>query len=183
MEQNIIRKNMWNLAGRAGLVFGAISTVYMFINQLVGISQIPSFLSSLLGAILWLAKFGGCIYLMAFFMKRFVGENPQVGNSETFKLGMVISLLSALIYAAFSFANIAFISADMFAQEMDATIQQLSPMLDSNSMRMLDTMMDKMPQISFFTNLIYCFIYGTILSAILSRNIPTKDPFAGYKPE
>ena len=32
---------------------------------------------------------------------------------------------------------------------------------------------------AFFINLFYCFIYGTILSAILSRNIPPRNPFAG----
>jgi hypothetical protein len=96
---------------------------------------------------------------------------------------MAIALLSAIVYAAVSFANVAFISADMFAQEIDAVMQQMAPMMDSNSISLMDTMMEKMPQITFFSNLIYCFIYGTILSAILSRNIPSKDPFADYKPE
>ena len=32
---------------------------------------------------------------------------------------------------------------------------------------------------AFFSNLIYCTIYGTVLSAILSRNIPPRNPFAG----
>ena len=35
--------------------------------------------------------------------------------------------------------------------------------------------------ISFFTNLIYCFLFGTVLSAILSRNIPSRNPFADFR--
>ena len=54
-------------------------------------------------------------------------------------------------------------------------------MLDSNSMAMLEKMEDAYPQIAFFSNLIYCFLYGTVLSAILSRNIPTRDPFANFE--
>lgn len=183
MEQNIIRKNLWTTAGQAGLAFGAISSAYLFLNQFLGTSDIPGFISSIAGTILWLAKFGGCILLMKFYMKKFAGENPETDNSHTFKLGMAIALLSAIVYAAVSFANVAFISTDMFAQEIDAVMQQMAPMMDSNSISLMDTMMEKMPQITFFSNLIYCFIYGTILSAILSRNIPSKDPFADYKPE
>ena len=56
-------------------------------------------------------------------------------------------------------------------------------MLDSNSLAELDGMMDKLPQLTFFSNLIYCFIYGSLLSAILSRNIPSRDPFASNKPD
>ena len=37
---------------------------------------------------------------------------------------------------------------------------------------------DRMPQVMFFSNLVYCFLYGTVLSAVLSRNIPPRDPFA-----
>ena len=50
-------------------------------------------------------------------------------------------------------------------------------------MSQMDKMMGKMPQITFFSNLIYCFIFGTILSLILSRNIPSKDPFAASRPD
>ena len=54
-------------------------------------------------------------------------------------------------------------------------------MLDSNSMSMLEKMEEDYPQISFFSTLIYCFLYGTVLSAILSRNIPERDPFANFE--
>ena len=59
-------------------------------------------------------------------------------------------------------------------------MQMYSSMMDSNSMAMLEKMEDSYPQILFFSNLIYCFIYGTVLSAILSRSIPKNDPFASY---
>ena len=42
-------------------------------------------------------------------------------------------------------------------------------------------MESKMPVIAFFSNFIYCFLFGTILSAILAPNIVKDDPFAGGK--
>ena len=66
---------------------------------------------------------------------------------------------------------------------MDMMMQQMGSMMDSNSMALMDSYMQRLPQITFFSNLIYCFVFGTVLSYILSRNIPSRDPFANYKPD
>ena len=183
MEQNIIQKNMWNTAGKAGLVLGGISTTYLFITQWMGQAELPAFLTVILTGVLWFAKFGGCIWFMMHFMKSFAAENPEADNRRTFKLGMAIAFLSALVYSAFSFANVAFISPELFTDQMDMLMQQMAPMLDSNTAAQMDKTMQNLPQLTFFSNLIYCFIFGTILSFALSRSIPSKDPFADYKPE
>ena len=174
---------MWNTAGKAGLVLGLTSAAFMFISQFLGQAEMPAFLNSIVSFVLWAVKFGGCIWLMMFFMKAFAAENPETDNSGTFKLGMAMALLSALVYSAFSFANVAFINPDLFTGQMDMMMQQMAPMLDSNTAAEIDRTMQNLPQITFFSNLIYCFIYGTILSFALSRSIPSKDPFANYRPE
>ena len=180
MEQ--IHKNLWNSAAKAGLALGLVSSAYLFVNHWVASLSTPV-ISGLLSFVLWAVKFGGCIWLMMFFMKKFVAENQDAVNSDTFRFGVVTALLSAFVYAAFSFANTAYFSADMIAENMDTVMQAYSQFMDSNTMAQMDKMMTKMPQITFFSNLIYCFIFGTILSLILSRNIPNKDPFANYKPD
>jgi hypothetical protein len=116
-------------------------------------------------------------------MRKLVSEYPEADNSATFRFGALTGVLSALIYAAVSFANYEFISPDLISSQMDATMQQLAPMMDSNTMAQTEKMLDNISSITFFSNLIYCSIYGIILSAILSRMIPSKDPFAGYKPD
>ena len=63
--------------------------------------------------------------------------------------------------------------------QFDQVMQMYSGMLDSNSLTMMENMRASYPQIAFFSQLIYCFLYGTLLSFILSRYIP-KDPFANY---
>ena len=179
MEQNLIRKDMWNTAAKAGLVLGLVSTAYMFITQLL--AGASGFMTSILSFVIWIVKFGGCIWLMSFFMKKHVAANPEVDNRGTFNLGMTTSLLSALVYAAAAFANIAFISGDTISEQIDLMVQQMGSMIDSNTMAMMDSYMENLPQITFFSNLIYCFVFGTVLSYILSRNIPSRDPFANYK--
>ena len=183
MEQNQLRKNLWNGAAKAGLALGGVSSVYLFASQFITTAGMSGFLSGLFSMLLWVAKFGGCIWLMKFFMKKFAAENEDVQNSTTFRFGMLSAFLSALVYAAVSFANVAFISADMFTEQMNALMQQMAPMMDSNTMSQMDKTMQNLPQLTFFSNLIYCSIYGTLLSAILSRNIPSRNPFSDYKPE
>ena len=183
MEQNLIRRNLWNTAAKAGLILGLISIVYLIISQWASQAEMSAFLKVTLQGLAWIAKFAGCIWMMMFFMKKFVAENSEAGNSETFRLGAAMAVLSALVYAAFSFANVAFISPELFTEQTDMIIQQMSPMLDSNTMAEMDKVMQNLPQMTFVSNLIYCTIYGTILSFILSRNIPSKNPFADYKPD
>ena len=183
MEQNVIQKNMWNTAGKAGLVLGGLSTAYLFLTQGIGQAELPAFLTSILTIVLWVVKFGGCIWFMMYFMRKFVSENPEADNGNTFKLGIAMAFLSALVYSAFSFANVAFLFPDLFTEQMDMLMQQMAPMMDSNTAAQMDKTMQNLPQLTFFSNLIYCFIFGTILSFALSRSIPNRDPFADYKPE
>lgn len=183
MEQNVTQRNMWNIAGKAGLALGGLSAAYLLLTQLTGQSGLPAFVSVIINMLLWAVKFGGCIWLMMFYMKKYSSENPEVTNSGTFHLGIAMAFLSALVYSAFSFANVAFLFPDMFTEQMDMLMQQMAPMLDSNTTSEIEKTMQNLPQLTFFSNLIYCFIYGTILSFALSRAIPSKDPFADYKPE
>jgi hypothetical protein len=171
MEQNILKQNMWNSAGTAGLALGAVSTAYMFITQYLGTAEIPAMLSSALTLVFWGLKFVGCIWLMAFFMKRFAIQNPEADDKSIFRMGCLTAMLSALVFAGVTLANVTIISADLFNEQYQTLLQQMAPALDSNSMNSIDKVIDKMPYITFFSNLIYCSVFGTVLSSILSRRI------------
>ena len=181
MEQKALRKTLWEEAGKAGLVLGAVSSVYLFLTQFLGESEMPALISMLVTTILWAAKFGGCIWLMMYFMKRFAQQNAGIENNTTYRFGLAVSVLSALIYAAAAFANTAFVSADMIAENMKVLMEQMAPMMDSNSANQMEDLMARLPQITFFSNFFYCIIYGSARSFIRSRNIPNKNPFADNK--
>ena len=73
--------------------------------------------------------------------------------------------------------SILFITPEAMQETVNAVLSQYAGMLDTNTMNSVEQMMGKLPAITFFSNLIYCFLYGTVLSAILSSNIPSKNPF------
>lgn len=171
-----------NRSALAGTVLGAVSAVCMFINMpLSSLSETSPFIGNLISFILWAAKFAGCIWIMRFFMNKFAKENSDATNRDTFLYGLFASLLSALLFAALTMVNMTLIAPDFYSAQYDLALQTVAPMLDSNTMSKMSSIMERMPEISFFQTLIYCFLYGTILSSILSRGIPKKDPFAEYR--
>ena len=176
MDQNTLNKNCWNAAGIAGLALGAVSTAYLFAGQwLAGNLEPATIWQQIAALVLWAAKFGGCIWLMKYFMTKFTTENDGTDNRDAFRMGMTTALLSAIMYSAIYLANMLYISADFYEQTFQAVIEQMRPTLDSNSLTTLDRLIGNLPQIMFFYNLIYCFLFGTVISAILSRNIPARD--------
>lgn len=183
MEQKALRKALWEEAGKAGLVLGAVSSAYLFITQFLAEAEMPAIATMLLSTVLWTAKFGGCIWLMMYFMKKFANQNPDIHNNNIYRFGLAVSLLSALVYSAVTLANTVFISADSINEQMNIVIEQMAPVMDSNARNQMDDIIAKLPQITFFSNFFYCIIYGSVLSFILSRNIPDKNPFADNKTE
>jgi hypothetical protein len=169
---------MWEHAGKAGLVLGGVSILYMLITMLTGKAAEAGtavFLMGMVNILLWIVKLGACIFLMRFFILRFAMKDPSVDNNRAFRFGMLTALLSALLYSAFHLAYVSFIAPDTFESALEAV--QDNPMLDANSMAAIEEMMPKMPTISFFVNLIWCWLFGTVLAAIFSRSVSSKNPF------
>ena len=174
------KNSIWEHAGKAGLVLGGVSIVYMLITALTGkLAENAggglSFLLAALNFLLWAAKFAACIFLMRFFMQRFAKADPTADNNRVFRFGARTALLSALLYSAFYLAYVSFIAPDTFEKALE--MLQDNPFLGSSDMAAVEEMIPRLPTFSFFANLIYCWLFGTILSAILSRNIPARNPF------
>lgn len=179
MENSIPRKDLWDAAGKAGLVLGLVSTAYVLISQLLSmLNGTPgmTMIVTLLGLLLWAAKFAGCILLMKLFMTRYAAAHPGCSGSDTFRFGMVTALLSALIFSAFDLAFVTWIAPDTYSEAIAAATEAYSSFMTEESLEAIENM--NFGRISFFTNLIYCFLFGTVLSSILSRNIPSRNPFA-----
>lgn len=173
------KKSLWDSAGKAGLVLGAVCVAYIavtsFSAKLGTDSKMVAMLINLLNTCLWIAKFVGCILLMKYFMKKYAASDKQITNSDTFRFGSATALLSGLIYSAFYLAWVLFIQPDSFQAAFDMIIQNSG--LDPDMFSELENMLPKMPVISFFSNLLYCWLFGTVISAIFSRNIPSRNPF------
>ena len=177
----IEKKTLWNDAGRSGLVLGCISIAYALagigISAISSDSRIMQAASGAVSFILWCVKFVACIYVFRLFMKKEADANRSATNNDTFRFGVATALLSALVYSAFNLAQLLFITPDAMNEALEVIRSSSAGMLTADQLDMLEQMTPKLPVISFFTNLIYCFLFGTVLSAIFSRNIPSRNPF------
>lgn len=184
MAENINRSSLWNEAGKAGLILGAVSVVYALATELTAkLSGGPMIAAtvSVVNFLLWAIKFAGCIYLMRYFMIKLVKKYSGADNKTTMRFGTAVSLLSALIVAAYSMASIMMMSADEIRKLIEDRIGDNMGIMDLNTRNFLDSFLNNIHIYTFFTMLIYCFIFGYVLSIILSRNIPSRNPFENYK--
>ena len=171
------RNKFLNDSGKAGLVIAAVAIAYFLISTFLSKSEGPRFLISALSLILWAGKFALCIWLMVKFLRKFAEENDK-DRSRTFRFGMMVALCSALVYAGFNLVYVLFIDPDMFAETFNTLGQTYSGMLTSDQLDQIMNMESSMPTISFFVNLFWCWLFGTIVSAIASRSICGSDnPF------
>lgn len=172
------KKSIWNSAGSAGLILGGISVAYLLLNWVL--SRIAGegtavVLTGAASVLLWAVKFGACIWFMKFCMTRYSDENPEADHGDVFKFGVLVALLSALVYSGAYSAYLIYLAPEQLEEALD--MLRDNPMLDSNSLEMVEQIIPKMPAISFFVNIVYCWLFGTVLSAIFSRNIPSSNPF------
>ena len=183
MEQSVIRSNSWNEASKYGLILGLISVAYLYLGHLqINLEQTGLF-SIAIGFVAWAAKFAGCILLMKHAMMKFVHCNPESTNTDTFKLGAKIALLSALVFAVITVADQLYIFPEYYQTIYSAALEEYAKILPAEQVKEIKDMLVQAPKISFFGTFLYCAAYGTVLSFILSRNIPSRNPFNNDKPQ
>lgn len=175
----IERKTIWDSASKSGLALGGVSVAYLVLTFLSGMvntgSSALAVIISILNFILWTGKFTACLLLMRFFMLRWSKENPEADNSDTFRFGRITALLSALVYSGCYLAYTTLVNPGIYDEAFD--VIRDNPMMNGASLQAMEDLLPMMPTYTFFANLIYCYLFGVVLSAIYSRNIPPKNPF------
>ena len=176
MRQDIDFRTIWNEAAKSGLVLGIFTAVFMFTGILTAGLASGGFGARLAGSLisvaLWLVKFVGCLWLLRFFMLKFAVNHPELTPKSSFRFGMFTALTSAIIVAGVNLINLTVISPDSINQLIDTYMA-----LGDSDRVALERTMSKLPQISFFVTLVYCFLYGVIASKIFSMSIPPRDIF------
>ncbi len=174
------RKSIWDSAAKAGLALGGISVAYLALTSMLslmsGDSKAAAIIISIASTLLWMVKFAACLFMLRFFMLRWSAANPDADNSDTFRFGRLTAFLSALVYSGCYLAYTTLINPGIYDEAFE--ILKNNPMMNSSAyMQAMENILPMMPTYTFFGNLIYCWLFGVILSAIYSRNIPSKNPF------
>ncbi len=170
MESN----NKWNQAAINGLSLSLVTIIYSLINSVFT----PN---AFIAMLLWAIKFGGCIYLLHLFMKQYSAKFEQISYSDSFKYGFIICCFSSVVCAAYSFLSLTLI----FPDSVDMVIEQTQTILaqgnySSEEESAVESVLNRLPQITLFTSLVYYIIIGAITSAIIANYTKKTDPFADF---
>ena len=185
MAAKIDSRTMWNEGAGYGMILGLATGVFIFLNM--GTAALAEnggaglkLLAVALNAGLWLVKFLGCLWLMRFFMLKFAAGHRGVDNRQSFRLGLIVALTSAVVYSGINLLNICVISPDAVEEAVNVAIDSVRSMpgISDSDIVSIERSMGMYPQIAFFSNLIYCIIYGAIVAKIFSAGIPPRDIFA-----
>ena len=176
----IDNKTLWNEAGKTGLVFGLFSSVCLVLKEGAGLTG-SSFLVQAAAIILWAVEFFGCILLMKKYMLDLRDKYEGVGIQETFHFGRRVGLLSGLILASVDALLIMKLPQDTVADVINELSTSVSAQLGSGYEDQVGRVIDRLPVYVFFFQWFYCWLYGNLLSGIMSRYIflkagPGQDP-------
>jgi len=176
MNGKLDNTHLWNEAAKAGLLFGLVSVSCLGLKELATLSG-STFLVQAAAIVLWAVEFFACILLMKKVQLDLRDKFEGVKMADTFVLGRRAALLSGLLLASAQ----ALIIMHMPEETMDQLVGAVSeamPMSASQKEQM-DGMLDKLPVLTFLFQWMYCFLYGTILSSIMSRYIFLQKLFVG----
>ena len=176
MNGKLDNTRLWNEAAKAGILFGLVSVSCLALKELAGMSG-NSFLSQAAFIILWFVEFFGCILLMKKVQLDLRDKFEGVKMADTFVLGRRAALLSGLLLASAQALIIMYMPQETMDQ-LVGMVSEAMPMSASQKEQM-DGVVDRLPILTFLFQWAYCFLYGTVLSSIMSRYIFLRKIIGG----
>lgn len=176
MKKEFLSSVSWNSAAVAGLVMGVATIVLDYLPMLPTLLGGDSVIGNLLVGVFKIIKIIACVYLFRILMLRFF-NSVRTDYAKLQHYGLKIALFSSIVVAGFSLVQILVINPEMMTnmiQEIQNTYQNL---MDSNTMAAMEKMISKLPVITFFSSLIYCYLWGWILSTTFARRLFPVNPF------
>lgn len=169
------RKSIINKAAIYAPAFAGISIAYTALGLVIPSGK---FVWSAVTFILWMVKFVGIIWLMLWCMRKFKASSAEpLSRRDVASLGNYIAMFSSIVVAAFSYICIEYITPEAFDEALSQFAGTMQKSLDANSRSALEWLSENFATMSFFSNLIYCWLYGVILSAICSTKVISDNPF------
>lgn len=166
----------WNKAAVTGLIMGLATIILAQIQGLA--SMAGGIAGSILSFVMMVAKIAACIFLFKGILTRFASGFDGLTKHNLVGYGLKVALFSALVVSAFSVVEMLYIRPDTYTQAISQMREAYSAVMDSNSLAAMEKMLPKFPLITFVTSMVYCFLWGWILTSIYAGRIIPDDPFS-----
>lgn len=165
-------KSFWNSAAINGLIFSLITIIASLLQSALKIEGIAAIL-------LWCVKFGGCVYLLYYYMKQYSNTAEVVSYGEAFKYGFALCVFSSIVCTCYMFISITWI----FPETIDIAMEQIQTVIatgqySSEQEEAIFNVADRLPQLTLISSLIYYILIGAVMSSIIANFTKKTDPFA-----
>lgn len=183
MKEKITGSLLWENAMRAGLVLGGISVAYELLSMLPGLTG--GFVGAVLGGILFLVRLAKIVLIVLLLKRMMVTLADQydgVTRREARRFGMMTTLLSSVIVAAFSLISVTYLTpglANDFAEAMRKSAESMQnlPEMQQQLEDQIAWFSSHFHTLVFAGTFLYCALWGLILSLIQSRRFDEPTPF------
>ena len=174
MEQ----KSKLSTAALNGLYLAAITVVCSLLTSAIELKGVASI-------IVWMVKFAGTNYLLYYFMKDYANKNNISNYGKNFSYGFLLSNLSAIVCACFSFFSITFLFPNSTSEAISLMQETMAQQqMSSDEENAIDMIIARLPEITLFGTLIYLMIYGAIASAVIANfSKKEENPFSENEEE
>ena len=150
------------------------------LKELAGASG-SNFLVQAAAILLWMAEFLGCILLLKNAMLSFRDRYEGVRMEDTYRMGRRAALLSGLLLASAQTLFLLKMPDAEMTRFVDAVMEALPGGINA-SREDVEGSLENLPFVTFLFQWLYCYVYGTVLSSILSRYIFLQKLFGGPFP-
>lgn len=175
MDEKERNRLIWKKASERGALLGGLSALCLALKQLAATSGVQLLVAGG-GIILWLVEFFGCILILRDAMKRQEAEVPGTTNRDSYLLGKRMCIFSSFILALSVVALVLYVPDNIFAASFAQASETYASALGADARSILADMdIAERPGVLFFSQFLYAWLYGCIVSSILARNIP-RDP-------
>ena len=176
MKEVVDNKTLWNEAARVGIVFGLFSSVCLGLKEAAALTN-STLVVTAAAIILWAVEFFGCILLMKKYMLDELEKHEGMTQLQLYKFGRRVALLSGFILAVVNAVLVSLIPDETLAETLNETMAAMPASMQADAEDTMALMMDKFPLLTFLGQWFYCFLYGSILSAIMSRYVSVYSVF------
>jgi len=176
MKEVVDNKTLWNEAARVGIVFGLFSSVCLGLKEAAALTN-STLLVTAAAIILWAVEFFGCILLMKKYMLDELEKHEGMTQLQLYKFGRRVALLSGFILAVVNAVIVSLIPDETLAETLNETMAAMPASMQADAEDTMALMMDKFPLLTFLGQWFYCFLYGSILSGIMSRYVSVYSVF------
>lgn len=182
MKKEFSSSVSWNSAALAGLVMGVFTIAVDYLPSLPLLLGGTGVFVGILNLILKVVKIVACVIAFKYLLERF-HNNVKVGYPELQRYGQKIALFSSILVSGFTMLQLLVINPDMIAQMVKSTQEAYQGMMDSNTATAMEKMMNMIPAFTFVFTLLYCYLWGWMLSTAFARRLFPVNAFGERTPD